>query len=138
MQSKAEGKLIMVKLEMGDDVLESLKKIADQYKIESGAIGWGIGRIRDLEVGYYDGKEYIKKVMEVPLEILSLSGTISVNEPRFHIHVTGAGPDHIAKGGHLFSGVADPLLELQVRVLTDVRLERKLSEKSNLKELEIS
>ena len=76
--------------------------------------------------------------MEVPLEILSLSGTISVNEPRFHLHITGAGPDHVARGGHLSSGTADPLLELQVRILTEVRLERELSEKSNLKELKIS
>lgn len=138
MQYKAEGKLIMVKIEMGEDVLESLRKVAEEYRIESGVIGWGIGRIRDLEVGYYDGREYAKKVMEVPLEILSLSGTISVNEPRFHLHITGAGPDHVARGGHLFSGTADPLLELQVRILTEVRLERELSEKSNLKELKIS
>ena len=55
MQYKAEGKLIMVKIEMGEDVLESLRKVAEEYRIESGVIGWGIGRIRDLEVGYYDG-----------------------------------------------------------------------------------
>lgn len=137
MQSKIENNVIMAKFEMGEDVIDCLKTIVDQYKILSGVVEWGIGRIRDLEVGYFDGKEYRKKTIDTPLEILSFHGSIASDEPRFHIHVAGAGEDHLSKGGHLFSGVVEPLLEVQIRKFDDIKLQRRLSEKSNLKELDI-
>ncbi len=137
MISDIEKNYIVVKLEKGDDVGESIIEVLEDYGIYSGLIEFGIGMIRDLEIGYWNGKEYEKAKMPTPGEVVSFHGTVSSNDPRLHIHVSVALKDHIVKGGHLFSGTADPLLEIHILRLEEIVLKRELNKNSGLKELMI-
>jgi predicted DNA-binding protein with PD1-like motif len=137
MISDIEKNYIVVKLEKGDDVGESIIEVLEDYGIYSGLIEFGIGMIRDLEIGYWNGKEYEKAKMPTPGEVVSFHGTVSSNDPRLHIHVSVALKDHIVKGGHFFSGTADPLLEIHILRLEEIVLKRELNKNSGLKELMI-
>ncbi len=138
MQYKRDGNNYVVKLERGDDVMGQLGTLFTKEGISSGSVLWAVGMIENLEIGYFNGKEYEKQTYKGPLEVVSFHGSIAMNDPRLHIHVSVAGKDHSAHGGHLFGGAANPLLELHVARLDGVKMERSYNEKSTLKELQIS
>ncbi len=135
MISDIEKNYIVVKLEKGDSVGESMAQVLDDYGIFSGMIEYGIGMIRELEVGYWNGKEYMKVKLPTPGEVVSFHGSISSNEPRLHIHVSVATDDHQVKGGHFFSGIADPLMEVYILRLEEIVLKRELNKNTGLNEL---
>ncbi|MCL4412895.1 MAG: DUF296 domain-containing protein [Candidatus Thermoplasmatota archaeon] len=137
MISDIEKNYIVVKIEKGEDVGESITKVLDDYGIFSGLVEFGIGMIRDLEIGYWNGKEYEKALLQSPGEVVSFHGSISSNEPRLHIHVSVALSDHSLSGGHFFSGTADPLMEVHILKLEEIVLKRALNKKTGLKELMI-
>jgi predicted DNA-binding protein with PD1-like motif len=137
MQSKSEGNSIILKLEKNENVQEKILEAAEKYGVSSGTILWAVGMIRDLEIGYFNGKEYEKEVFGDALEVVSFHGSIASNEPRLHIHVSGAQKNHSVIGGHMFSGSADPLLEVHILKLDETTLKRSLNEASGLKELTI-
>lgn len=47
---KKEGKLIMVKLGDGENVVNSLKELVKENKLRSGLILGGVGMLRDVEL----------------------------------------------------------------------------------------
>lgn len=134
MISRRNGNLIISKLEKDDDVFESIEKLIDQYGIKGGIIVSGIGMLKNFEIGYWNGREYEKKFIEENHELVAMHGSISENDPKIHIHVGLAGPDHMLTGGHLISGKADPMVELTI-LDTDLPLHRVYNEKTSLKEL---
>ena len=135
MISDMERNNIIAKIEKDEPVLESIQSLIEDYGIYSGLIVFGIGMLRDLEIGYWNGKEYEKEVIKEAGELVSLHGSITSNEPYVHAHVAVATSDHIVKGGHFFNAVADPLVELHVIRLEEVVLKRKLNQKTGLNEL---
>lgn len=137
MISDIEKNYIVAKLEKGESVGESTSRILEDYGIYSGLVQFAIGMIRDLEIGYWNGKEYERATLPEPGEVVSFHGSIAGNEPRLHIHVSVATNDHSVKGGHFFSGLADPVLEVHILKLEEIVLKRELNEKSGLRELMI-
>lgn len=135
MISDIEGNYLIIKLEKGDNIEDSIIDVLDDYGIYSGLVVFGIGMTRDLEIGYWNGTEYEKEKLPIPGEVVSFHGSISSNEPRLHIHVAVALNDHSIKGGHFFSGTADPLMEIHILRLEEIVLRRELSDKSGLNEL---
>ncbi len=135
MQIQTDGKEIFVKLERGEDVLQTLGDVIKDKAVASGEIIWGIGMIRKLQVGYFNGKEYEKETFDQALEVVSFHGSIAENEPRFHIHSSCAGQNHQVVGGHLFGGVADPLLEVRIRKFEKIKATRQDNPKTGLREL---
>lgn len=135
MQIQKDGKLFLLKLDRGDDVLGTLEQVAQDNSIKTGEVSWGVGMIRNLQIGYFNGNEYEKETYSNPLEVVSFHGSIAENEPRFHIHVSCAGQNHGVVGGHLFGGSADPLMEIRIGLLEGVHAQRKVNPKSGLKEL---
>lgn len=134
MISRRNGNLIISKLEKDDDVFESIEKLIDQYGIKGGIIVSGIGMLKNFEIGYWNGREYEKKFIEKNHELVAMHGSISENDPKIHIHVGLAGPDHMLTGGHLISGRADPMVELTI-LDTGFPLLRVYNDKTSLKEL---
>jgi hypothetical protein len=74
--------------------------------------------LRDIEIGLYSGSVYTKHRVDDPSEVLSLQGNVSMKEgkPFVHLHVSLAGHDFVAQGGHLFSGEVFMTIELVLRV----------------------
>lgn len=136
MKYTQDGNDFVLKIEKGENVLETILGFRKEHNISAGSILWAVGMIRNLEVGYFNGKQYERDTFGGPLEIVSFHGSIAGNEPHLHIHASAADRGHGVMGGHLFSGTADPLLEVHIRKFEKAVLTRKYNEKTTLTELE--
>lgn len=137
MLSREENGFVMIKIESGENVLETLEKACKIHNISSGAVQWGIGMFKEIDIGFFNGKEYVREDFPKAAEIVSLHGSIANTEPRFHIHTSFASEDHIVRGGHLFRAIANPLVEIEIQKFSSLKIERKLNTSSGLKEIEI-
>jgi hypothetical protein len=130
-----ENNNIFAKIEKEEDVFANIEKLATIYNIKGGIIVSGIGMLKNFEIGYFNGSEYIKEKYEKCYEVLSFHGSIADVDPRLHIHAALAGQDHRMVGGHLFAGVVDPLLEVYIVKTEKIKFKREYNDKSGLKEL---
>ncbi len=137
MQDNIENNLIVAKFEAGEDVIENLNKLVDKYNIKSGFIDMGIGMIKSLRIGYWNIDKYDELDIEDRSELVAFHGSIADDKNRFHIHIGVARKDHQLYGGHFFSGIADPLMEVKITKFEEVKFTRKYNAKSTLNELEI-
>ncbi len=139
MQSAQEKDHIVVKLDNGEDVFKSLEIVIEKHGIDSALILSGIGMLKDFEIGYYNGKNYIIERFIDPMELLSMHGSIARGkENRIHIHVGLANNEHKMYGGHLMSAKVCILNEIVILRMNEMDLTRKLNPKSGLMELEVS
>lgn len=116
---------VLIRLEHGEDILESIKQTIKEERSTMIVVS-GLGMISEFELGYFDRGNYIKRSYYEPHELLSLQGTIATEgEPRIHIHATVANKEHDAFGGHLMRGKAWMSNEIGL-----VRLERLISVRS--------
>jgi uncharacterized protein len=94
-------------LDHNDDLLEALTKICKNEGIQLGRVE-AIGAVKKAALGYYDQdkKEYIYFTIDRHLEILNLTGNISLKDgkPFVHAHVTLADDRGNSFGGHLIPG----------------------------------
>ncbi len=121
--------LIAIRMEDGEDFFESIKTVCRNYNVESGVVINGIGMLRDLKIGYWDGKEYKVDEIEVPVELVSMQGNIGTSEndgdPIVHIHIAVAKPDHTVVGGHFVSGIINNTGEIFLQKLENITLLRR-------------
>jgi len=138
MHGKEENGFVALKLDNGEDIYQCLHKAIEEFSIESGYILMGIGMLRDAEIGYFAGTEYLTKHLEQPHELVSLQGSISTKgETIIHMHCNLAGPDHNIVGGHLNRGTVIVINEILIKKLENVQLGRNLNPETGLKELYI-
>ncbi|MHB1440189.1 MAG: PPC domain-containing DNA-binding protein [Cuniculiplasma sp.] len=135
MQHRREGNFVIIKLDDGEDIIKSLELILERESISNGFIVSGIGAGIELEIGYLRDKVYEKEIFGAPMEITSLSGSVTQGNPRMHIHINAAGADHVTRGGHLFSGQVKPLMEILVLSLDSIKMTRELKESSGMREI---
>jgi predicted DNA-binding protein with PD1-like motif len=137
LKSVIEKQFILAKLEDGEDVFKSIGNLVKKHDIVSGIILTGIGMLQDFELGYFNGKEYVFKRFEEPMELLSMHGSITT-EPELiiHIHVSLGNHNYEVFGGHLKTGIVKTLNEITILKLQDVELTRKLNENTGLMELD--
>ena len=72
---------LLVRIDPGEEIHVSLQKLADEVGFNAAAITSGIGRTCDNEYGYMNNDGiYIKRELENPSELVSLSGNIARTE----------------------------------------------------------
>jgi Predicted DNA-binding protein with PD1-like DNA-binding motif len=135
MKYAREGKHIILKLDSGDEIIPSIEKLLQIENVKNGYILSGLGAGTGIEIGSLVGKTYVNETLDQRHEIIGFNGSITEGNPRMHIHITLAGEDHIARGGHLFKGKADPLMEVAILVLDEIKMTRKLEAHSGMNEL---
>jgi predicted DNA-binding protein with PD1-like motif len=100
----SKPKCFCIRLEKGEEVVNTLTKFCEQHKISSGSFS-GIGATDNLTIGCFDlkNKTYVNKTLNEPLEILSLIGNVSfvANKPFVHAHIIVGKEDCSTIGGHL-------------------------------------
>ncbi|MEN6368618.1 MAG: PPC domain-containing DNA-binding protein [Thermotogota bacterium] len=118
-----DGSDLVVRLIDGEDLIARLGDLA----IDSGAILAGIGMLRDLRTGYWNGRSYEEHRIEEPVELLSMQGNFAVSaEGRvIHCHVSVAKRDGSTCGGHLLGATVANTAEIVIRVFEGARLERR-------------
>ncbi len=104
-QCTNSGRLILVRMDTGDDILRSLTAAAEQHGIKNGVILGEIGSIQSYHIHIVDTTDlpphdvFLKG--DGPFDILALNGLIL--EGRVHAHIT-FGDTAKALGGHLEEG----------------------------------
>jgi predicted DNA-binding protein with PD1-like motif len=95
----------ILRLEYGDELMESIKMFARKNNIKGGWF-WAIGASDKIEIAFYNlkKKKYIRKSFAGSLEIINITGNISTKGDELVIHAHGAfgTPNFGAIGGHIF------------------------------------
>ncbi len=105
--------MIVARLDVGEDVLLSIKALAEEYNVTAGMFNL-IGALESAKVGFYDpAKRTYRLVKFKPgfgdvraLEILSCVGNIAQREEEVvvHGHIVLKGYQRNTQGGHLLEG----------------------------------
>ena len=129
----------MLRLDENEDVLDTLAGFARREQISAGAIVAGIGQTRRATIGYWDGSQYRPQELTVPHEVLGLTGSIAQVDgaPSLHVHLTAAGPDYRAVGGHLLRATVGVLMEIVLETFPGRTFGRPMSESIGLRRLDL-
>ena len=129
------ARVIVGRLETGDDILEGLTELVIRQKISTGSIS-ALGAVDRATVGYFVGNgSYTKISLEGPLEVLSCVGNVSWREgsPYVHAHITLSDKEGRAYGGHLMPGCkVGATFEYTLHAYDDIKLQRKFDAKTKL------
>ncbi len=125
---------VLVVLEEGEKIVESLRRVVKDKGIRSGFV-YGIGAGKGFILGYYDleRKDYVKREFPEEYEITSLMGNVGTMDdgPFLHLHITLSDTQFRAWGGHLFEGTITGTLE--VFIFRDAgKIIRKMNTERNL------
>ena len=120
MEYKRFGNTIIVRLDLGEEILESMKKLAEAENIRLASVS-GLGATDDFTAGVYD----VEKRTFLPLsftgahEITSLTGTIDTMGGSFycHLHMSAANAAGLVVGGHLSRCRISATAELVITVI---------------------
>jgi hypothetical protein len=121
------GNNLMVRLTDGEDLIASLVNL----RVESGVILNGVGMLRDVRLGYWNGSEYETEPIAEPVELLSLQGNFARKgdkEIAIHCHATVAHRGGAALGGHLLQATVHNTSEIFIYRFAELKLERKMEE----------
>jgi len=139
MEFTKRGDNFIVRIDKGEEIVSKLTEFCKLKQISLGKIS-AIGAVNNVEIGVFDTvlKEYHSTKFSGTYEILSLLGNITSKnkKPYLHTHITLAGMDHKAFGGHLNRAVVSATCEIIISVIKG-KLDRSFDEESQLNLLKI-
>lgn len=107
----------VVVLETGDEVMASLKQVAEDERLSAAQIT-AIGAFSRALITYFDWerKEYDRIPVNEQVEVASMVGDIALKDdkPALHIHLVLGRRDGTALAGHLAEGHVRPTLEVVI------------------------
>ena len=116
---KQSGNTYMIRIDAGEEIVESLKKLCEDEQIRLGRVE-AIGATDHAAVGVYDleKKEYYPAKIDEFMEIASLNGSITAmdGKPYIHLHATLADRHHVIHGGHVLEMRVGATCEMFVTV----------------------
>ena len=119
MRYKQSGNTYMIRVDLGEDIVESLKKVCEEERIRLGRVE-AIGATDHAVIGVYDleKKEYYPEQIDEFMEIASLNGNITAmdGKPYIHLHATLADQRHVIHGGHVLEMRVGATCEMFVTV----------------------
>lgn len=128
------GRIIMGRLRRGEDVITGLLKVAKKHGLNMALVS-AIGALERVRFSYYDqnGKFYRDPISEDEVEVLSISGNLSIKdgEPFLHLHVVASKGERVI-GGHLLDGSIVFALEYKIVELIGDPLVRKYDDDTGL------
>jgi predicted DNA-binding protein with PD1-like motif len=136
LHGKSEIELVVVGLEPGDMLLESIQKAIDAHGIESGAIVTGFGTLKSCTMHYVTHNNFpptdkLYTLNDKPMELLSMNGTIAEGKP--HIHIALSSGDKEMYGGHLENNSEVLYLgEVVIMKFSKPKLVRKLDQERKI------
>lgn len=104
---------ICKRLHRGDDLLLSIRRLAEEENIRAGVVLSAVGCLSRLRVR--DASGIAIRAVREDVEILSLMGTVSAE--RTHLHICCSREDLSCLGGHLVEGsIVNTTCELVIGV----------------------
>ncbi len=120
--------LLVCRFDGDEDFFPTLKSVLEKENIKSAVLLNLMGMFKEVEIGWFDGKQYHKKFFPEEYEITSASGNVSLKdngEPFVHLHVNLGDKHHNVFGGHMFSGKVFNVCEMVLYIPDDVNLYRR-------------
>jgi predicted DNA-binding protein with PD1-like motif len=128
----AAGRVHVLRLQPGEDVRIKLNEWVNAQRMEAAAITSAVGSLTHAHLRYANRADGIMTTAD--LEVLSLSGTLSIHG--MHLHLSVADRDGKMLGGHMLDGcIVRTTLELTVQEIEGVRMLRVKDEQSGYEEL---
>jgi len=127
---------MMVGLEPGEMLLESLQKVIESHGVKNGVVVSGIGTLKACRMHYilhtrFPPEDEIMTLVK-PLELVSVNGLIADGEPHLHITVS-CGKDEVY-AGHLEPGSEVLYLaEIAMLVFDEPRMIRRVDQERKVK-----
>ena len=120
MQYRKFENTCMVRIDLGEEIIESLKKLCMDEDIRLGRVE-AIGATDRAVIGVFDPekKEYCTEKIDEFMEIASLNGNITAvgGKPYIHLHAALADRRYVIHGGHVFEMRVGATCEMFVTVL---------------------
>ena len=121
-----------VRLHRGDDLLNSIKKLAQEKHIKAGVVLSAVGCV--LQARIRDASGVTIRDIEEHCEIVSLNGTVS--EKRCHLHLALSKEDLSTIGGHVVEGcIINTTCELVIAEILGQQIDVEFDEETGYKEL---
>lgn len=125
---------LILRVDPGEEILETLKKVAEKEQIKLAEVS-ALGAIGEFTTGVFDPekKQYSSNDFKGHYEIVSLTGTITEMDGGcyLHIHMSAGDGSGQVFGGHLNRAVVSATCEMVVRVI-DGHVGRKFNDKIGL------
>lgn len=123
----ADRKRVIIRLDTGDMLLESIEQVIAEAGIKDGVVVSGIGTLSDTRIHMvtttsYPAVEIYPEWKDVPMELSSVSGIIADGVP--HLHMVFSNPEKTFSG-HLEHGCKTLYLcEIVIEAFENIRLHR--------------
>ena len=120
------------RLHRGDDLLNSIKNLAQEKQIKAGVVLSAVGCV--LQARLRDASGVNIRDVDEHCEIVSLNGTVS--EKRCHLHLALSKEDLSTIGGHMVEGcIINTTCELIIGELPDQQIDVEYDKETGYKEL---
>ena len=134
MKYKRFDNTIVLRLEIGEEIVQSIVEVAKKENIKLASIT-GIGAVDNLTIGVFKPKDkkYYSNHFEGDFEVLSLNGNLSTmnQEVYQHLHIAVGNVQGQAFGGHLNEAVVSVTAEIFIQII-DGEVDRFLDESINI------
>ena len=139
MDYKKFDKKVFVRLDKGEEIVETLKQLCKDLDIKAGTIT-GIGATDKVTIGLFDLKnnKYNSKEFVGDHEIAPVFGNISTmnSEVYLHLHITLGNSEHMSFAGHLTSAVVSATFEGVIDII-DGEIDRSFDVNTGLNLLKL-
>lgn len=114
-----DGRYVL-RLDPGEDLVSVLRQLAVDERIEAATLT-GLGSVDVVTLGFLDPAEnaYLKRRFEERMEVAALSGSISMEDdrPHVHLHAVVSPREFLAYAGHVHDAKVGAALEVFVTAL---------------------
>jgi len=95
---------VAVRLDRGQDLRREITRLVQEHRIGAGFIASAVGCLQKLHIRLAEkkGKNSRLRLTDQNLEVLALSGTLSLTG--LHLHISVADSEGHALGGHVLEG----------------------------------
>ncbi len=134
MEYRKFGNTLIARIDRGEEILESVKRIALAENIKLASIS-ALGAVDDFTVGVYnvEEKKYYSNSFTGSFEIVSLTGTINTMNGEFyaHLHMSAGNDRGEVFGGHLNKATVSATCEMVITLING-RVDREYDEITGL------
>ena len=127
MEYRSFDRTILVRLDKGDNIVESLLSVAASEGVTLASVS-GIGAVDTMTVGVWDLSlgDYERYTYLGNREINALVGNLTTKDgaPYLHLHITATGAGGMVVGGHLMEATVSLTAEIFLH-LADGAVERR-------------
>lgn len=134
MEYRRFNNTIVLRIDKGEEILESIKSLALKENIKLANIN-ALGAVGEFTVGVFktQEKKYYSNEFKGDFEIVSLTGTINTMNGEFysHLHMSAGDDKGQVFGGHLNKAIVSATCEMVINII-DGTVDREYNEEIGL------